>query len=335
MLPSTNNEGGFDFDFPAPGEYTIVVHASADQAGPPVPLPRGKDGKERSRPDYAKMAIKVGGQTIKDGIPVMVNRTNPQEYVAKFATEQAGKQHVSAVFLNDYYSESPDPKLKGDRNLYIDYIEVQVPDAVQRLAIKRTLPPSHRRLVIDHPDDSTDAEWDRAAKVVLAPMAKRAFRRPVTESEVTRLLDLTHLARQQKQSFEKGIQLALQAMLVSPSFLFRPEPDAKPNDSEARRQLSDYELATRLAYFLWSSMPDDELLSVAGQGKLKDPKVLVEQANRLLRDPRSRALAENFAGQWLQLRRVGIVQPDTTRFPTFGEPLRQAMRSLATPCPIC
>ncbi|MBB6050534.1 DUF1592 domain-containing protein [Armatimonas rosea] len=321
-LLSSNGEAGTEFDFPAPGEYTIVVRAGATAAGPDIDLPNKKRG-----PDPAKMAINVGGKPVRI-VAVITGPSNPQDYRTTVAIEQPGKQKLGAAFLNDFYDEKLPPE-RRDRNLYVESVAVQIPDDVQKMMIKRELPFSHRKIVTDTPENATDAEWDRAAKAVLVPLAHRAFRRPVTDPEVQRLIGLSRLAKNQKQSFERGIQIALQGILVSPSFLFRPEPDAKPDDPTARRQLTDHELATRLSYFLWSSMPDDELLGLADQKKLQNPAVLLAQAKRLLKDPRSRALADNFAGQWLQLRKVGVVQPDTARFPAFTEPLRQAMRTEA------
>ncbi|WP_394794751.1 DUF1592 domain-containing protein [Armatimonas sp.] len=319
-LLSSNGEASFEFDFPAPGEYTIVVRAGASPAGPDIDLPDKKRG-----PEPAKMRIKVGGTSAKE-VSVTTGPNKLQPYKALVAIEQPGKQKVGAAFLNDFYDEKLPPE-RRDRNLTVESIEIQIPEEVQKRTIKRELPFSHRKLVIETPDDNTDAEWDRAAKAVLAPMVHRAFRRPVTSDEVKRLVGLSRMAKNQKQSFEKGIQFALQGILVSPSFLFRPEPDTKPDDPSFRRQLNDHELATRLSYFLWSSLPDDELLALADQKKLQAPGVLLAQAKRMLKDPRSRALADNFAGQWLQLRKVSVVQPDTARFPAFNEQLRQAMRT--------
>jgi hypothetical protein len=135
------------------------------------------------------------------------------------------------------------------------------------------------------------------------------------------------LAQKEGESFERGIQLAVQAALVSPHFLFRVELDRSPNDPGSKRLLDSYEMASRLAYFLWSSMPDDALFALAEQGKLQDPQVLEQQVKRMLQDPRAAALADNFAGQWLTLRKLNDVTPDPGRFPTFNDELRKAMRT--------
>ena len=164
------------------------------------------------------------------------------------------------------------------------------------------------------------------ARKIVSGLALRAYRRPVTPPEVERLLSLVSLAQQRGDSFEEGICLSLQAMLVSPDFLFRIEKDRAPETADAAQPISQYELASRLSYFLWSSMPDDELLHCADQGVLRRPAVLAAQVKRMLKDPKSRALVENFGGQWLELRKLESVKPDRQRFPEFDEYLRQSMR---------
>jgi hypothetical protein len=145
----------------------------------------------------------------------------------------------------------------------------------------------------------------------------------VTAAETAQFGKLYALARQQGDSFQEGIATALQGVLVSPHFLFRVErePAAKPYG-----QISQYELASRLSYFLWSSMPDDELLTAAGAGRLRQPAVLQAQVKRMLRDPKARALVENFAGQWLQFRNIEVMKPDPGKFPDFDDAVRYAMR---------
>jgi len=131
---------------------------------------------------------------------------------------------------------------------------------------------------------------------------------------------------QQGDSFEQGMQVALTAVLVSPHFLFRMESDPKANDSNAIRDLNDYELATRLSYFLWSSMPDDELFQLAGQSKLRDDSILQQQIRRMLAELKSESLVQNFFAQWLNLRLLGDLTPDAKVFPAFDAELKTAMR---------
>jgi len=172
------------------------------------------------------------------------------------------------------------------------------------------------------------------ARQIVARLAHRAYRRPVTPQEVTQLVSLITMAQRQGDSFEEGLVQAIEAMLVSPHFLFRIErglPATKTEtvaiaEADAARPLSDHELAARLSYFLWSSMPDDELLGCADRGTLKQPAVLAAQVARLLKDARSRALVENFGGQWLELRKLESVKPDRGRFPAFDDYLLRSMR---------
>src|SRR6266702_4355766 len=156
--------------------------------------------------------------------------------------------------------------------------------------------------------------------------ACRAFRRPATPQEVDQLLGFFALARKQGDSFEEGIATALQAVLVSPNFLYRMERDQPPPPGQSSVPVSQYELASRLSYFLWSSMPDAELLRAAAQGSLRRPPVLTAQVKRMLHDAKSFALVENFAGQWLQFKNIDVVRPDLQRFPEFDDGLRLAMR---------
>ncbi len=189
---------------------------------------------------------------------------------------------------------------------------------------------SHRRILFREP--RSPGEYPDAARAILERFATRAYRRPVTPEETSRLLGLVELALRNGDSFERGIQVAVQAVLVSPHFLFRVELDSRPRGpvDTARpphvvEPLGDYEIASRLSYFLWSTMPDEELFGLAAMGKLREPEVLKGQVARMLKDNRSRALVENFAGQWLQIRNLKTVNPDRERFPDFDEPLRQAM----------
>jgi hypothetical protein len=149
----------------------------------------------------------------------------------------------------------------------------------------------------------------------------------VTGSEVESLAAFVALAKADGQSTEKGIALAIQAMLVSPHFLFHVERDLYPNDPERVHRISDVELASRLSYFLWNSMPDDELLAVAERGELNQPRVLDAQVERMLADPKASAMAENFAGQWLEVRNLDSIRPDPQKFPEWGPELREAMKT--------
>jgi len=162
---------------------------------------------------------------------------------------------------------------------------------------------------------------DKCTRVILGYFIGRAFRRPATKEEVEEYAGYVTLAREQGDSFEEGIATALEGVLVSPKFLYRIE-----RDPHGQAPVADYELASRLSYFLWSSTPDAELLRAAGQHKLRQPAVLNAEIARMLRDSKSSALVENFFGEWLQFKNIDVVRPDLGRFPMFDEGLRQAMR---------
>ncbi|WP_343073256.1 DUF1592 domain-containing protein [Pyxidicoccus fallax] len=169
------------------------------------------------------------------------------------------------------------------------------------------------------------ANPEPCARDILSRFARRAWRRTVSKEEVDRLLEFLALAKRHGDTPEAGVKLALRSVLVSPHFLFRVEKDPDPNAATPHR-LSDFELASRLSYFLWSSMPDEALLSAAEAGKLGDPKELEAQVRRMLADPKAQALVDNFAGQWLYTRALDSAEPDKTLYGAFNEGLRSAMR---------
>jgi len=183
--------------------------------------------------------------------------------------------------------------------------------------------PSRRKILVCRPMNS--AGEPACARRIAANLATRAFRRPATAAEIGMLMDFYHAGRT-NATFDQGIEMMLARILASPQFLYRIEKepaDLKPGDSYS---VSDNDLASRLSFFLWSSSPDDELIRLAGRKQLRDPSALEEQVRRMLRDPRSAALAANFAGQWLNLRGLESVGPLPMLYPDFDDPLRQAMR---------
>jgi len=182
--------------------------------------------------------------------------------------------------------------------------------------------PSRERIFVCHPANASEEET--CAKRIFATFARRAYRRPVTDADLQSPLKFFRSAR--KDGFEAGIETALQALLVSPEFLFRIERDPANIAANTPYRLSDLELASRLSFFLWSSIPDDQLLDLAVAGKLKDPATLERQVRRMLADKRSESLVNNFANQWLYLRNLASATPDPRNFPDFDDNLRQAMR---------
>jgi len=167
----------------------------------------------------------------------------------------------------------------------------------------------------------------QAIEKIVSTVARRAYRRPVTKDEMDKLMKLVSTARAEGLNPEECVQIAIEGMLVSPAFLFHIEQSQKAADSGGVHRISDFELASRLSYFLWSSMPDDELLDVAESGTLAQPEVLDAQIARMLKDPRASALSENFVGQWLEIRNLDSIKPDPDKFPAWSAEIKEAMRT--------
>jgi len=181
--------------------------------------------------------------------------------------------------------------------------------------------PSRRRLFVVEP--KSESEEESSAKQILSTLARRAFRRPVTEADLEKPMKFFREGRK-GGDFDSGIQAALSSILVSPQFLFRIERPPTDTKSGEIYPLSDVELASRLSFFLWSSLPDDRLLTLAEEGKLSDPEVLEKQVRLMLADQKSESLSTNFANQWLQLRNLEGMAPDLRMFPDFDDNLRQS-----------
>ena len=284
------------------GDFNLIIRAYGQQAGP----------------DHAKLEVTINGDN-KQVIDVDAFQDKPRTYTIQAKLEK-GDNHLSLAYLNNYnVQDHPVAELNGDRNLFVDYVEIKGPMNVERPA----LPATHTRIIPGQPERGKEITY---ARQILKPFAKRAWRRPVSDRETERLTTLVAYALEQKATFEESIQVALQAVLTSPYFLFRWELDPAEKEGEGTRQLNEYELASRLSYFLWSSMPDDELFALADEGRLSDPDVISHQVERMIQDPKSDAFVTNFAGQWLQFRSLDTVTPDPTRFPTYSDELRQAMQ---------
>jgi hypothetical protein len=183
--------------------------------------------------------------------------------------------------------------------------------------------PSRRQIFVCQPGSkATEAP---CAKRIISTLARHAYRRPVTDVDIQPLLTFYDEGRRE-DGFDTGIERALQVMLASPKFVFRIERDAERATPGRAYRVGDVELASRLSFFLWSSLPDDELLKAAGAGQLARSAVLEQQVRRMLADPRAETLVSNFAGQWLQLRNVRSLLPNSDVFPDFDDNLRQAFR---------
>jgi mono/diheme cytochrome c family protein len=182
---------------------------------------------------------------------------------------------------------------------------------------------SRRKIFVCHP--AKPAEEAPCARRILSTLARYAYRRPVTGGEIDKLLAIYAKGRQDG-TFDIGIEWALERLLVDPSFLFRVEHDPAGVGHDVPYRLTDLELASRLSFFLWSSIPDDELLTVAARGRLKDPVVLEQQTRRMLSDPKADALIKGFFEQWLSLRNIPNMKPNLQHFPDFDEGLRRSFQ---------
>jgi hypothetical protein len=221
----------------------------------------------------------------------------------------AGSQPVSSA--DPVYAKKGQGDLSA-RDIFVDYIEIRGPFARSG----GDKPQSYKRLMVC--TEATEACLGRIIENILP----RVWRRDPAPEEMGRIRKLAARALANGATVEKAAQTALQAMLVSPHFLFRVEQDG---NGDAPRRISNFEMASRLSYFLWSSTPDEELLRVAREGKLLETATLRAQVRRMLADAKSAALADNFAGQWLQLRNLESHKPDPEKFPNFDEGLRDAM----------
>jgi hypothetical protein len=241
---------------------------------------------------------------------------------------KAGKRAVAVTFLKRPSVQFEDqampllrdyPGTSDQQQPALSKVEI---DGPYKAAVGETL--SRQRIFVCRPA-AASADEARCARTVLSTLARRAYRRPATDADVQLLLQFYEDARKDG-GFERGIEAAITRMLVSPSFLFRIEEDPASAAPASNYRVRDLDLASRLSFFLWSSIPDDELLNHAERGRLRDPGMLAQQVRRMLADPRSEALARNFTGQWLDLRKVRDVKPTQRQFPDFDANLRDAFQ---------
>lgn len=302
-------------EFPAAGFYEFAFGAidrrlrSEDNSryleGVPPPPPR-------------LMTMTVDGGRMATKAVEAVNYFDRSERVTHRI--EPGKREIWLGFI-DYEGLPINPNTDfSTRKLWVDYLEINGPFDAEPIP----LPASHRRIVTCRP--AGEEPWRPCANGIIRNFVRRAFRRPPSDQELDRLMRLAESSIRGGDSFEGMVRTVVHAVLVSPEFLFRIERDAAPNEAQGGRIIDSHEFATRMSYFLWSSMPDDELLDAADARFAESPESVRAQVRRMLADPKSSALIENFSGQWLQLRNLERAQPDGERFPEFDEHLRQAMR---------
>ncbi|PQO26804.1 DUF1592 domain-containing protein [Blastopirellula marina] len=294
---ASHNVATTEFDVALPGEYKIAIRAFGTQAGDQLP----------------NMHVKLDDIEKDFAVDALRGKEKDYEITKRFSK---GKHRLAVSFTNDFYDPDNPDRERRDRNLMVNSIKLVGPPDVK----PENFPESHREIFIAYPgQDGITAEV--ATRRILTRFASRAFRRPATADEVNRLYALVSSSQADGASFEESIRDGVIAILCSPNFLFRVEMD---ESKEPVRQLNEFELASRLSYFLWSSAPDKELLGLAFEGKLRSQ--LDQQIDRMMKSPKSSALVENFAGQWLQLRNLESAKPDRRQFRTFTPKLAQEMR---------
>ena len=317
-----------DYNFPEDAEYIITVL-------PDGPLFAGPHQLEVSL-DGARVELFTVGRTLEEGerrsayaadgeareVRLRVTAGPHQVGVTFLKRTAAEQERTRKLYLRPFTGEGSG----GDSRYqpYVDSVTITGPFETSgaRPAVDT---PSRAQLFVCRPVASDASAATACATQILSTLARHAFRRPVTADDVDRLLTFYDQGAA-SGGFDGGIELALRRLLVTPEFLFRIERDPAGAAPGTAYRLSDLELASRLSFFLWSSIPDDELLDVAIRGEIQDTSVLEAQTRRMLADPRSVALVTNFAGQWLSLRNAAAVQPDEDLFPDFGEALRQGFR---------
>jgi uncharacterized protein DUF1592/uncharacterized protein DUF1588/uncharacterized protein DUF1587/uncharacterized protein DUF1585/uncharacterized protein DUF1595/cbb3-type cytochrome c oxidase subunit III len=305
--------------FPVDGEYEISVT-----------LQRNRDDEYLGLQRERKLDLRLDDQRLQlftiaanPKKVVLGSGTPPDAHLKIRVPVKAGTRELAATFLKDtLIKEGIIDRIRGDDVLTyfegVGSITVAGPFKVEGSGNTAT----RDRIFICRP--SAAAEQQACAKKLLSNLAHHAYRRPVSDGETAQLLALYNEGAR-NGGFESGVRLALQKILVSPEFLFRAEVDPPGAAPGTVYKISDIELASRLSFFLWSSIPDDQLLAVAESGRLSDPSVLQGQVKRMLADPRSQALVRNFAGQWLYLRNIARISPDQTTFPNFDDNLRGAL----------
>ncbi|MGA8599465.1 MAG: DUF1592 domain-containing protein [Bryobacteraceae bacterium] len=316
------------FEFPAEGDYEIQAAVSGRKESFHIRVLL--DGKQIFENDVLIEKDKPRSYETRLHVPygehvVTALMTPRQPTPEEVVTAQKLKAEADAAYQRALAKHPEDAaQIAKQRALsnpptFVDALEVRGPYN----PLRPPLPESYRRIfVCGH---APGHHTEECARRDLAHLARLAYRRPVTDREVREVTNIVASAQKQGMTFEQAMRIGVEAILVSPNFLFRIERDPKPDDPAAVHPVNDYELASRLSYFLWSSMPDEHLLDLADQHKLRQPEVLNAEVQRMLQDPKSNALIENFAGQWLELRNLDSIRPDPEEFPQFNAQLRKAM----------
>ena len=337
-------------NFPVDGEYLIrlsLLKLSFGQV-----FGEGAEGEE--------LEVTLNGQRVKlftlDEVPMFFMRESPGSHPAKpqptdpleervkmtpdirlefRMTVKAGPQDIGVAFLQKGYSANEDLVKRPVSSTYDVFIGMQYgyTTAPHLSRVVVTGPynatglgdtPSRRRVFVCRPASAADE--GACARQIVSTLVRRAYRRAPSAADVESILTFYQQERDRTGNFEAGIEMALRRILADPEFIFRFEPAPAGAKPGIPYRIGDTELASRLSFFLWSTIPDDELLKLAIDGKLHEPAVLEKQARRMLADPKARALVTNFANQWLYLRDLKNANPDVTVFPDFDDNLRQGFQ---------
>lgn len=328
--------------FPLDGEYRFKLKLQRNQVGNTI---RGLDRQHDIEVRVDRALVKkftIGGlaQGSDFGILIAIPedeveqqrmhtyRLTADEALEFRATMAAGTRSVAAVFADDGGIDESVPVRA--RSLKLSTFDDDASDpGIDTLEISGpydgrapTDSPSRRKVFVCRPTGPRDE--DACARRILTSLTRRAYRRPVTDADIAALFRIYRAGRSERD-FDGGIERAIEAMLASPSFLFRLERDPVGAQTGTAYRLSDVELASRLSFFLWASIPDDELLDVAAKGRLKDAAVFEQQVTRMLADPKATRMMNGFVGQWLIVRNVMTAEPDPNMFPAYDDTLRDAL----------
>jgi cytochrome c551/c552 len=315
--------------FPADGDYTIAW----------LPIRNTVGSLYGGESEHEQVELTIDGERIKlwevgKDIPLTANVQADKNEVR--VSLKAGDHAVGVTFIANTYIPQPFLNRSYKRSILDDnptegfWQSPQISQMVIQGPIANVTPPkdtaSRKRILICSPTSARDEL--PCAKTILDAVARKAYRRPIGETDSRALLAFYEAGRK-NGTFEDGIERGLQFVLAHPEFVFRTESAPATVKAGDAYRVNDLELASRLSFFLWSAGPDEELITVASQGKLKDPATLERETRRMLADPRSEELVKNFAGQWLGLRTMLTSTPEGTIFPDFDDNLRQAMRTEA------
>ncbi len=320
------------YTFPRSGDYEIRVRLTRDRNEEVEGLrePHQLELLMDSQPLESFLVLPPGSDQGR------ITHENADQNLVLRLRVDAGPHCVGVAFV-----KNPSTLLETKRQpLHVHYNMYRHPrlgPAVYQVSIDGPLGPSQsgdtpsRRRILgpasnENQIDGIDADSEERAQRILTRLLRRACRMTVVPSDVERPLSLYRKARQEGKSFDEGIERALASFLVHPRFLFRIERQPEGLKPGTAYRISDHELASRMSYFLWSSIPDETLLDLADLGRLSDPEVLEQQTRRMLADPRAYSLVSNFAGQWLYLRNLEAITPDMRLYPDFDDNLRSAMR---------